>query len=174
MAKTKTKEPAKVSASMLKSFEKEIKSESKEIEKLEKKIEKLSDKIEKTTKTNIELQENIAQFMLHFTDMAENIKKIVEFMKIPGLKEGSFKEVQKEENSEHEEIQESSGLEISKKTDDSDISKKTDTSEIKEQLLMLAKEKRDLTETLRSLEKQFKKDETRERIKKALQKSGGL
>lgn len=164
--KKKTSKENKLSASMLKSFEKEIKSESKEIEKLEKKIEKLSDKIEKTTKTNIELQENIAQFMFHFTDMAENIRKIVEFMQIP-TDEKIIEEVPKEENLEYEEIQESSEPK-------EEISEDMNISDIKEHLLMLAKEKKELMETLRSLEKQFKKDETREQIKKALQKTGRI
>ncbi len=158
----------KLSASMLKSFEKEIKSESKEIEKLEKKIDGLSKKIDETTKTNIELQENIAELMVHFTEMANNIKTIVSSTETLPDKENDliFEDISpKEEEVENKRMVESPEL---------NVSKDVDPSEIKEQLLMLAKEKKELMDTLRSLEKQFKKDETRKRIEKALKKTGGI
>ncbi len=118
------------------------------LNKLEKSVEKLTEKVELSIKTNIDLQEKVTELMLHITELVENMQKMTEFM---GLGMVPIQQMPPEE-----ELQ------------------KPQKKDISEQLRLLAEQNRELTQTLRSLEEQLKKGETKEAIRKALEKVKAL
>jgi chaperonin cofactor prefoldin len=122
---------------------------------LEKRIEGLTEKVEMSIQTNVDLQEKVAELMLHLTDLVENIQKMVE---LGGpVMQGMSPELQLPE--------------VSEMPDMSEIPE-PEPKDLSGQLKALANQNRELTKTLKSLEGQLVKGSTRDAIKKALEKAG--
>ena len=170
MVKKKSEKESKISASMLKSFEKgikEIEAESKEIEKLEKDIKYLSEKVKESTETNLELQENIAQLMIHISRMAGNIENIAENI---GIQKENEELIPLKDINYDNKIPEEFPEEDDEKIEEKEKPEKEEKIDIAQQVLELSNQSKELKDTLRTLGYQFKKEETREKIKKALEK----
>lgn len=126
---------------------------------LEKKVEHLAEKVDESTRTNIELQEKIAELMIHLTGLIENLQNMSGMINTTnyGFAQDKFT---KGEN------------EIAKFEDEyeNEEPESLKTKNVSEQLKVLAVQNKELTKTLRALEKQLKKGSVRDAIKKALEK----
>ena len=137
-----------VLSSMLKKIDKDVKEMGGQelvIKGLEKNIKTLTEKVDKSIGTNIELQEKVTELMLYLIELVKNVQGITKL-----LSGGSLQQIRKEGHSGESNV------------------------DLSEQLSVLANQNKELTETLRSLESQLKKDDIKEAIKRALERAENI
>ncbi len=135
-----------VLSSLLKKIDKDVKEiggQDLVVKGLERNIKKLTEKVEKSIGTNIELQEKVTELMLYLIELVKNVQGITNL-----LSGGALKQVVKNGNQGAKEKE-----------------------NLSEQLGVLARQNKELTETLRSLESQLKKDDIKEAIRRALERA---
>ena len=140
---------------------------------LEKNVEHLAEKVDESTRANIELQEKIVELMSHLTDLVENIQKMSSMMNNSDSEFGQFKYPEYDESSKEKEFPVKQGLHWEQQNGEnggSEEDEEPEKTDVSSQLKALAKQNMELTNALRSLEKQLKKGAVRDAIKKALEK----
>lgn len=144
-------------ASALRKFESVEKAEISTLEALQKDIKELAQKIDRSVEVNVNLQTRIVDLMTKLTEIIESLKDVIAILKGP---------VKLENVPTIEEQKEAMAVSMEPKEVEEE-QKPTDlTLELKE----LLEQNKLLISTLKDLEADLKRSETKEAIKKALEK----